>query len=404
MRRPHAFRLGYAAVSPCQDGVALRTNSKDHARWRAPLGLLALLALLAAGCIPDAAGNPRIAAKVDGTEISLDTVEDRYEAVAGSPQVESQLRLDADGSFRRQLQAQVLTQLIRSELLERGARELGLEVTAEDVAETRAEIVEEVGGEDAFQLVIEQNNLTETDVERELRNIAIQDAVEAALTSDIEVTEAEIRQRYEQERETRYELAAARHIMVASEAEAQEVIRRLEAGEDFAALAAELSLDEGTRDAGGDLGEFTRGRYPEQFEDAVFAAQAGDIVGPMQIGQTWHVIEVTDRRSVPFAEVEDEIREEILTQQRGDLLTQWQQANADQAEITVNPRFGRWDPVSAQVVTADPLGDTRPSLGEGSGIELDTGGGGTGAGGTGATGGTGAGGTGATGGGAPADG
>lgn len=320
------------------------------------------LLLAATGCIPGAAGSPRTAAVVNGDEIPISLVEQRFESVSQNPQVQSQLQFDQDGTIVRQIQAQVLSQLIRSRVLEQGARELGIEVSEGDVAETRAEIVEEVGGEEAFDLIIEQNNLSEEDVESQIRDLAIQDRVQEAVTADIEVADEEIEAFYEQNRESRYDLASARHIMVDSEPAAQAVLERLNAGEDFAALAAELSLDQGSAQTGGDLGEFSRGRYPPVFEDAVFAAEEGEVLGPLQVDQTWHIIEVTDRATQSLAEARGDIRDELLEQRRTEAFQAWQQASAEEATILVNPRFGRWDDASGQVVVSDPLGETRAPL------------------------------------------
>lgn len=320
---------------------------------------VAALLLTATGCIPGAAGSPRVAAVVNGSEIPISIVEQRFNSVSQNPQVQSQLQFDEDGTILRQIQAQVLSQLIRSELLALGAADLGVEVGEDDVAETRVEIIEEVGGEEAFELIIQQNNLSPEDVEAQIRDLAIQDRVQEAVTADVEVSDEEVRAFYEQNRETRYDRASARHIMVDSEAAGQAVLDRLNAGEDFTALAAELSLDQDSAQSGGDLGEFSRGTYPPPFEDEVFAAGEGDLLGPIQVDQTWHVVEVTGRTAETFAEASDGIREELLEQRRTEAFQIWQQGHAEEAEIVVNPRFGRWDEASGQIVVSDPLGDTR---------------------------------------------
>lgn len=98
----------------------------------------------------------------------------------------------------------------------------------------------------------------------------------------------------------------ARHILVATEEEAQEVIERLEAGEAFGELAAELSQDTVSGAQGGNLGWFGRGQMVAPFEEAVFSLEIGEISEPVQSDFGWHVIQLIDRASLPMTASEYE--------------------------------------------------------------------------------------------------
>jgi len=107
----------------------------------------------------------------------------------------------------------------------------------------------------------------------------------------------------------------ARHILVATEAEAKEVEERLKKGEDFATLAKEKSKDPSAE--GGDLGFFSRGQMLKPFEDAAFALKEGEISDPVQTQFGWHIIKVEEKRTRPlptFDQVKDQIMAQLTAQ------------------------------------------------------------------------------------------
>ena len=92
--------------------------------------------------------------------------------------------------------------------------------------------------------------------------------------------------------------------------------QRIEKGEDFAALARQVSEDPGSKANGGDLGFFAHGRMVKQFEDAAFSAPEGKLVGPVKSGFGYHLLKVTGHRPAgvqPFAEVREQIRTRLAS-------------------------------------------------------------------------------------------
>ena len=331
---------------------------------RLTVSLLAGLVLAACGEAADVvngpSGNPANAATVNGDDITVETLEHRYEVAEQNPEVAPQLAEDADGMVARNLQADLLSQLIRSVLIEQGATELGVTVGPDEIAAKRGEIVEQVGGEDAFQQIIETNGLSEEDVDSQIRELALQDAISAQLGADIEVSDEDIAAFYEENKETRFGASATvRHILVEDEATAQSVLDRLAAGEDFAALAQELSVDTQSGAMGGDLGEIPRGQTVPEFEEAVFSAPIGEVVGPVQTQFGFHLIEVSERDDdgQSLEDASDEIREELTQTQTGTQVQDFLQERQENAVIEVNPRFGEWDATTGSVSVADPLGE-----------------------------------------------
>ena len=88
--------------------------------------------------------------------------------------------------------------------------------------------------------------------------------------------------------------ASARHLLVATEAQCNEIKAQIEAGADFAAMAKKYSSCPSSRD-GGDLGEFGRGMMVPEFDKVVFSAPLNVVQGPVKTQFGYHLLEVTSR-------------------------------------------------------------------------------------------------------------
>jgi peptidyl-prolyl cis-trans isomerase D len=156
------------------------------------------------------------------------------------------------------------------------------------------------------------------------------DAIAAAVSSRGE----EIAKLYQEKGDlyNRPERVHARHLLrtVAPDAPAAEVERvrgetlaakkRIEAGEPFEKVAAELSQDPGSQERGGDLGFFARGQMVKEFEDAAFALTAGQVSDPVKTDFGFHLIQLVERQEAltkPLESVRDEIATDLL---RGEAL------------------------------------------------------------------------------------
>lgn len=113
----------------------------------------------------------------------------------------------------------------------------------------------------------------------------------------------------------------ARHILVATEAEAEAVEKRLKAGEDFAKVAKELSKDTGSD--GGDLGWFTREKVVPEFANAAFKLKVGDISAPVKSEFGWHIIQVLAVRQTqfpPFDQVKGQVTAYVIQKAQTELV------------------------------------------------------------------------------------
>jgi parvulin-like peptidyl-prolyl isomerase len=113
---------------------------------------------------------------------------------------------------------------------------------------------------------------------------------------------------------------ASPEALATAEAKARAAFERLQAGEDFAKVAAELSDDAGSKADGGDLGFFRRGQMVKAFEDAAFSLSAGELGEPVRSDFGFHVIRVEEKREAQlrtYEEVREELADEILALEIG---------------------------------------------------------------------------------------
>jgi peptidyl-prolyl cis-trans isomerase C len=116
----------------------------------------------------------------------------------------------------------------------------------------------------------------------------------------------------------------ARHILVASEAEAKDVIAQLNKGGDFSKIAKEKSIDPGSKDKAGDLGWFSLGGMVKPFGEAVAKLQKGKVSEPVQTQFGWHVIkldDVRDMKAPPYDKVKENLQKQLAQRQLEKMLT-----------------------------------------------------------------------------------
>ncbi|HKK37755.1 MAG TPA: peptidylprolyl isomerase [Paracoccaceae bacterium] len=221
-----------------------------------------------------AADPAQVVATVDGAEITLGQI------ILMRRNLPEQYQQLPDGQLYTALVEQAVNQAL---MAERG----------------RAEGAEDLPIAAARRAVGERNFLAET---------AMRAIVEEA--TEEEALRALYDERYGDAEPTRE--VKASHILVETEALAEEIKAEIEAGRPFAEAAAEHGTD-GTKERGGDLGWFSKERMVEAFAEAAFAAPEGEVVGPVETDFGFHLILVTGAREVPppsFEEVRQDLARE----------------------------------------------------------------------------------------------
>lgn len=149
------------------------------------------------------------------------------------------------------------------------------------------------------------------------------------------------------------EEVCASHILVETAEEAEAALARIDAGEEFSALAAELSIDTGNAQDGGSLGCASPGDYVDEFADASASAPIGVAIGPVQTQFGHHLILVGSRITAPLEEIQQGLIDELAFTQ----VEEWLSEMVRQAVITVEENRGTWsiDPLP-QVIPPPELG------------------------------------------------
>ncbi|MFC7063468.1 peptidylprolyl isomerase [Halobacillus seohaensis] len=170
---------------------------------------------------------------------------------------------------------------------------------------------------DKFQSVLKQNGFAdEAQFKEVIRSSMLK---QKAATQGVSVKDEEIKQYYENMKKE----FKASHILVKDKKTADEVLKKLENGEEFAKLAKEYSTDKKSANNGGKLGGYTStGKMVLPFEKAAYNLKVGEVSDPVKTKHGYHVIKVTDKRDKEdtssigkFKDMKDQLRQELLNRQ-----------------------------------------------------------------------------------------
>lgn len=328
----------------------------------------AVLAWLLAAC----GSFESYAAEVNGRRISQDELNRELEAILGNERYLEQVdqgfaagtgepaKGAGNGTFNSVFVAAVLDRRIGFELIRQEVQRRGIRITPEQRRSTRQSLEEDYTPE-VFRAFPERYREELVQVFAEVA--ALQEAMRGT------VDDAAVREFYEANPEL-FAQTCVRHILVESEAKAAELKTRIDTGADFAALARAESTDNGggtggSAAQGGELGCVTPGQFVPEFEQAMAGLQPGQVSAPVRTQFGFHLIQVTDRKTLSFEEAAPQIRAN-LERQGNDPVQQYIAEALGRAEIKVNPRYGKFVKTGPNPgVQAPKLLDAPPDDGEG---------------------------------------
>jgi len=273
---------------------------------------------------------PAVVAKVDGKPITRDDLLQASQAV--------QIRLAQQGrpitptvGFYRQ----VLDEIVGIALLQEDAKTSGVTASDQEVQQQLTQRKSVFPDEATYKKALAKAGLTEEKLRQQTRDqISVQKYLQSRLAQAGNVSDQATREFYDKNKAQMQapERVHVRHILIgtgekASPADkqkarqkAEDVLKRLQAGEDFAKLAQENSDDPGSKIRGGDLGWLVKGQnVPPAFEKAAFALTKPNELSPVvESPFGYHVIQFVERQAsgpIPYEQVKPRIAQLLQQQQ-----------------------------------------------------------------------------------------
>jgi len=173
------------------------------------------------------------------------------------------------------------------------------------------------------------------------------------VTNKVGVSEEDIKAYYESHKDEfkTPEMVRSRHILIKTDpsasdndkkkarGKAEEILKKIKAGEDFAKLASDVSDDTGSKPKGGELGFFPKGRMVKSFEDAAFSLKPGEVSGIVETQFGYHIIKVEEKKEPgmePFDTAKEKIKQKLLQERTKTKVTEFIEKAMKEANIEVH--------------------------------------------------------------------
>lgn len=312
---------------------------------RSPILAFAALAMLVSAC----AGSSSDAATVGDEAISIQQLERDMErftflsglsgAPCGTP-LAGESQDEACARF-------ALANDIREEVAKAYAAEHDLSVDPAQIDDALEQLETNLGGREALDSQLTDAGLTRADLRELAQRILLISVVQEAVVA-VRLDDEALRAQYDEQLGT-FTTVEVAHILVEDQATAERIAAEV-TPETFARVAGRESTDTASAENGGNLGSISETEFQTQY-DADFVAGAlalepGEISGPVQTQFGWHVIQLLRRDVAPF----EEVREQLLASNAGRVFEEWMLEQLESVDIEVNPRFGRLDTETGEVV------------------------------------------------------
>jgi peptidyl-prolyl cis-trans isomerase C len=292
---------------------------------------------------PVPATLPAVVARVNGVDIPSAELE---RAIRN---LEANVGNQVPAERRSEIYRGILDQLVEQKLLAQEAASRNIKATDTEIATGIDNMKKQAPTPDAFTNALASRKMTEADLRAEASH---QIAINKLLTTEVEpkaaVTETDIADFYKKNPQffMQPEAVRASHILLKADTpaakaqaktKADDLLRQIKGGADFAGLAKQHSND-GSAANGGDLGFFPRGQMVKAFEEAAFALKPGEVSPVVETEFGYHIIKSGEHRTartVPLAEVSDRIAQALRQQKQQQLAQEFVQSLKTKSKVEI---------------------------------------------------------------------
>lgn len=266
-------------------------------------------------------------------------------------------------AFRRDTTKSMAVQL----LMDRAAKKLDIVVADKNVDDAMSRLIEDRypdGGRDAYLRALGEKGASEAQVRDEVRQQLLVARLFEELTSDIAVTDDEVREAFEERRDELggVEQRTLRNIVVLTKADARRVISALQAGVPFVQAAKRSSLDGATRTKGGLLGDVAASQLEASYSKAAFATGPGQVFGPVRTESGWNVglvEQILPPKPMTFAEVQEALKAALVQEESVQVWTEWLRDLLRDGDVEYAETYRPKDPLSVPTLDASSPAGSR---------------------------------------------
>ncbi len=326
-----------------------RVNRKGHGHFFFAFAMLCATAsvLLASGCDP-------LYIKVDGVGIKKSEFIKELDTRLERARKKNPLEISGIKGKRllAETKRQVATEIIKRTILAVAARKLGVAVTDREVERRLAEEKKNFLDKQEDRKLL---SASREELRKRIADIILLEKISEKISKGVEVTEEEAESFYltRTEKYSNPPMVHMAHILVRTEGEGKIALERINAGEEFSAVAASMSRDDGSKAFGGDVGWVVSGTWDPRIENVAFSMQPGEVKGPVKASDGYHVIKVIERREarvLTYEEVRDKVMRDVLIEKKQEILSDWLKTVYANAVVRLPRELGRWDPLLGIVV------------------------------------------------------